>query len=110
VSRGLPWYCATVVVAQGTRRLKGWSTARAGAGGRGATRAGEQAGEERLSADGAQREERDAPGRDGAHERSRRPLRRDAHGRKGGRAALSAARGWSTRVSVEYLSCGFVRL
>jgi hypothetical protein len=40
------------------RRLRGWSTTRAGVG--------EQAGEERPSGDGARREERDAPGRDGS--------------------------------------------
>ena len=74
MSRGLPWYCATVVVAQGTRRLKGWSTARAGAGGRGATRAGEQAGEERVSGGGGPREERDRPGPDGEPARVRLPL------------------------------------
>jgi hypothetical protein len=39
VSRGLSWHYAIVVVAQGARRLRGWSTARAGAG--------EQTGEER---------------------------------------------------------------
>jgi hypothetical protein len=54
--------------------------------------------------DGAWREERDAPGRDGAWERSRRPLGRDTHNCQGGRGALSAARGWSTGVRVEYLS------
>jgi hypothetical protein len=74
------------------------------AGGRGAARASEQAGEERPSGDGAWREERDAPGRDGSWERSRRLPGRDAHGRQGERGALSAARGWSTRVRVEYLS------
>jgi hypothetical protein len=96
VSRRLPWYCATVVVVQGARRLRGWSTACAGAG--------EQAGEDRPSEDGAWGEERDALGRDGARERSRRPLGRDAHGRQGGRGPLSAERGWSTGVRVEYLS------
>jgi hypothetical protein len=64
---------ATVVVAQGARRLRGWSMTRAGVG--------EQAGEERPSGDGARREERDAVGRDGARERSRRPSGWDAHSR-----------------------------
>ena len=93
---GLPWCCATVVVAQGARCLRGWSTTRASAG--------EQVGEEWPSGDGARGEERDALGWDGAWERSRRPLGRDAHGHQGRRRALSAERGWSTRVRVEYLS------
>jgi hypothetical protein len=80
----------------GARRLKGWSTTRAGAG--------EQEGEERPSGDGERREEWNAPGRDGARDKSRRPLGRDAHGRQGGRGALSAAQGWSKGVRVEYLS------
>jgi hypothetical protein len=67
--------CATVVVARGARCLKGWSTAGASAD--------EQAGEERPSGDGEQRDEQDAPGQ-------------DVHGLQGGRGALSAARGWST--------------
>jgi hypothetical protein len=54
-----------------------------------------------AAGDGAQREERDAPRRDGAQERSRRPPGWDAHGRRG---ALNAARGWSTGVRVDYLS------
>jgi hypothetical protein len=54
---------------RGARRLKGWSTTRAGAG--------EQAGEERPSGDGARREKRDASRRDGARERSHRPPRRE---------------------------------
>jgi hypothetical protein len=74
------------------------------AGRRGAAHSGEQAGEERPSGDEAQREERDALGWDGARERSRWPPGWDAHSRQGGRGALSAARGWSTGVRVEYLS------
>jgi hypothetical protein len=49
------------------------------AGRRGAARAGKQAGEERPSGDGAQREEKNASGRDGARKRSRPPPGRDAH-------------------------------
>jgi hypothetical protein len=71
--------CVTVVVAQGARRLRGWSTTRAGAG--------EQAGEERpvlasrRERSGRAGMERSALGRDGARERSRRAPRRDAHDR-----------------------------
>jgi hypothetical protein len=49
--------------------------------------------------DGAWREEQD-----GTWEWSHRPPGRDAHDRQGGRGALSAARGWSMGVRVEYLS------
>jgi hypothetical protein len=72
------------------------------AGGRGAARAGEQAREEQSSGDGARREERDAPGRMSTGEES--PTARAGCTRQGGRGALSAARGWSTGVMVEYLS------
>jgi hypothetical protein len=51
------------------------------ADGRGAARAGEHTREERPSGDGARREEQNVPGRDGARERSRRPLGWDAHDR-----------------------------